>query len=140
MITLTLTPPAAATASRPRWLWLAWLMLPMLATAYQLLATHLAACLPATAPARAWLAVLATQPAFGLLVAVELGCFLCWMRILAVTSLAAAFPLTAISYVLVIASDRLLFGEPVGPLRLIGSLIILAGAALIAVPARGARH
>ena len=130
----TLAAPASVRVPTSRWLWLAWLMLPLLATAYQLLAADLAADLPSAAPVVAWLASLTTRPAFWLLVAVELGCFLCWMRILAVTSHAAAFPLTAISYVLVIASDRLLFGEPVGPLCLIGSVAILAGAALIALP------
>lgn len=136
-MTAVALPAPAQPASRP-WLRVAWVMLPLLATAYQILARHLAGTLPAAAPDAAWLAALMLRPIFWLLVASELGCFLCWMRILSVTSLAAAFPLTAISYVLVIASGALLFGEPIGALRLIGSAAILAGAGLIAWPTRGA--
>ena len=129
--------PPSATSASPRWLWLAWLMLPLLAAVYQILATQLAGSVPIAAPTGLWLAALVLRPTFWLLVTLEIGCFLCWMRILAVTSLAAAFPLTAISYVLVVASGWLLFGETIGLLRLIGSAAILAGAALIALPSRG---
>jgi drug/metabolite transporter (DMT)-like permease len=128
--------PAPQAAFSPRWLWLAWLMLPLLATAYQILATHLARGVPTAASDGRWLLALTVRPAFWLLIAVELGSFLCWMRILAVTSLAAAFPLTAISYVLVVASGWLLFGETIGALRLAGTAAILAGAALISLPSQ----
>ena len=139
MTGLVSTSAANSASPSPQWLWLAWVTLPLLATAYQILATRLAGSVPIAAPAATWLAALMMRPAFWLLVTVELGCFLCWMRILAVTSLAAAFPLTAISYVLVVASDSLLFGEGIGLLRWIGSGAILAGAALIALPAPGPR-
>lgn len=135
MTSAILAPPAISVPSA-RWLRIAWVMLPLLATAYQILAARLAGTVPAGGTG-GWLVALALRPDFWLLVAVEAGSFLCWIRILAVTSLAAAFPLTAISYVLVIASDWWLFGDPIGALRIVGSVSILAGAALIALPSAG---
>jgi drug/metabolite transporter (DMT)-like permease len=51
--------------------------------------------------------------------------------VLAEMPLSAAFPLSAVSYVLIIAASALVFHEPVGLLQVVGSLAILVGVWLI---------
>ncbi|WP_082453699.1 EamA family transporter [Rhizobium sp. Leaf262] len=70
-------------------------------------------------------------------IAVEVICFFLWMNILSELDLSKAFPLSAVSYVLVIASGWLIFGEPIVTLQVIGSILILTGVWLIAIAEKG---
>lgn len=65
-------------------------------------------------------------------VACDLACFVAWLGILEKTSLAAAFPLSAIGYLLVMAAGAVLFHERLPPAEIAGSLLILVGVRLVA--------
>ena len=62
----------------------------------------------------------------------DLACFVAWLLVLERTSLSAAFPLSAASYVLVIAAGALVFHEALRPVELAGAALILAGIGLLA--------
>lgn len=65
-------------------------------------------------------------------IAVEVACFFIWMNVLAQLDLSRAFPLSGISYVLIIATGWFAFGERVVALQVVGSGLILLGVWLIA--------
>ncbi|ESQ87602.1 EamA family transporter [Asticcacaulis benevestitus] len=69
---------------------------------------------------------------FWCLVGVEGGSLVLWMLILARIDLARAFPLTALSYILIIAVGHFVYNERVSPIECVGSLLILAGILLLA--------
>ena len=54
------------------------------------------------------------------------------MKVLSELEISKAFPLSGISYVLIVAAGWFLFGEPVAWLQLVGGGLILTGAWLIA--------
>lgn len=83
-----------------------------------------------------WLPPLLTSPWFLAAVGAEIACFGIWMTVLSHVDLAKAFPLSAVSYVLIMATAWFAFGEPIQPLQGIGSLLILAGIWLIATASR----
>jgi multidrug transporter EmrE-like cation transporter len=58
---------------------------------------------------------------------VEIALFFVWMRVLTDLDLSKAYPLSAISYILILATGWLVFGENISRLQLIGSGLILAG-------------
>jgi drug/metabolite transporter (DMT)-like permease len=64
-----------------------------------------------------------------------IGCyvaeFLAWMVILRHSSLSSAFPTGAIVLVVLMIASRLLFDEPLGWLKVIGSAMIVAGVLLL---------
>ena len=72
------------------------------------------------------------SPAFWLLVLIEGLSFGLWMMILARIDLARAFPLTALSYCLILAVGHYGFHEPVNLAEFSGSLLILGGILLLA--------
>jgi len=55
------------------------------------------------------------------------GAFLAWMTILRKSTLSAAFTTSALVFVAVMLSSWLVFGEHVGALQLVGSMVIVAG-------------
>nr|WP_245298166.1 EamA family transporter [Rhizobium miluonense] len=65
-------------------------------------------------------------------IAVEIVTFFIWMNVLAELDLSRAFPLSGISYVLIIATGWFIFDERVVALQIIGSGLILTGVWLIA--------
>ena len=58
---------------------------------------------------------------------VEIALFFVWMRVLTGLDLSKAYPLSAISYILIVATGWLVFGESITRQQLIGSGLILAG-------------
>jgi multidrug transporter EmrE-like cation transporter len=112
---------------------LSWLAVPVLNTLFQIFIKRGAENLGETGDPLHWLAGALQSPWILAALAVEIICFFLWMRILSELDLSKAFPLSAISYVLVIASGWLVFGEPVVALHVIGSILILAGVWLIAI-------
>ena len=75
-----------------------------------------------------WIAELGSSPWFLFAIIAEIVCFVLWLRVLAQTDLSKAFPLSAVSYVFVLASAWVLYSEPVSALQLGGSALIIAGA------------
>lgn len=75
----------------------------------------------------AWVVSAALSPWMLAAIAVEIACFFLWIEVLAEFELSRAFPISALSYVLVIAASWLLFEEPFSLLQLFGSALILTG-------------
>jgi multidrug transporter EmrE-like cation transporter len=110
---------------------LSWLAVPVLNTLYQFFIKHGAAQLDGAAGAD-WLWQALASHWILAAIAVEIACFFIWMNVLAELDLSRAFPLSGISYVLIIATGWFVFGEPVVGLQVIGSGLILTGVWLIA--------
>ena len=56
---------------------------------------------------------------------------LCWLYVLRVTPLSRAYGLTSLTYVLVLVGSIWLFREPVRPLHVLGTLLIVVGVACL---------
>ena len=120
-------------ALRPDRLWIAaFAMVPLLGLAYQLCAERTAAALAGLPLGSAWFARAAAEPWARALVGLEAVSFAAWMVVLARAELSLAFPLTAVSYVLVIGLGWFAFHEAITPPQLVGAAAILAGAWLLA--------
>jgi len=79
---------------------------------------------------------LVTSPLFWALIAVEVLGLVVWLAILERLDLARAFPLTAVSYCLVIGIGIFIFHEKIDLATLGGSVLILAGIGLLATSER----
>ncbi|WP_245441555.1 EamA family transporter [Rhizobium vallis] len=110
---------------------LTWLAVPVLNTLFQVFMKLGAVQLSGAEGATLLHDALASHWILAALV-VEVVCFFVWMTILAELDLSRAFPLSGISYVLIIASGWLMFGEPIVALQIVGSGLILAGVWMIA--------
>lgn len=106
-------------------------ILPLLTLGYQIAAKASAADLAHMRFDLAWLASAARMPTVQLLLVLEIASFVAWMTVLAEMPLSAAFPLSAVSYVLIVAASAVVFHEPISALQVAGSLAILAGVWLI---------
>ncbi|MDV6330709.1 hypothetical protein [Asticcacaulis sp. 201] len=73
-----------------------------------------------------------TAPAFWGMIAIEIVNLVLWLSILSRIDLGKAFPLTAISYCLVMAISVFVFHEAVDLIAIGGSVLILGGIALLA--------
>jgi drug/metabolite transporter (DMT)-like permease len=60
-----------------------------------------------------------------------IGAFLAWMTILRESTLSAAFTTSALVFVAVMCSSWLIFGEHIGALQLLGSVVIVGGILLL---------
>ena len=78
-----------------------------------------------------WAMTAIRMPSVQLLIVLEIASFAAWMTVLALLPLSAAFPLSAVSYVLIIAASVIVFHEPLNWLQLVGGLMILAGVWMI---------
>lgn len=120
-----------------------WLMVPVLNTLQQVFLKQSAATVSGTS--YHWLDQLLTSPWFALAVVAEVACFGIWMTVLSEVDLSAAFPLSAVSYVLIMGIAWIAYGEPIGLTQLLGSVLILTGAWFVtgsgdAEPARHIRE
>lgn len=106
-------------------------VLPLLGLGYQIAAKETALALSHTPFGAAWLARLTTLPSAGVLLALAAASFAAWMTVLGAMKLSAAFPMTAIGYVLVIAAGWGLFHETANLLQVLGGVVILAGVWMI---------
>lgn len=117
---------------RPRnmFLALAWVLLPVLVTGYQITSKRIAD--DASLHSRHhWVLPIVMNPRLVVLIALEIGSFAAWMYILARTKLSEAFPLSAISYVFVLMASWVLFGETGSVPQVMGSAAIIIGIWLI---------
>jgi len=54
-----------------------------------------------------------------------------WLKVLSMADLSWAYPMLALGYPLVVIESRYLLGEPVNAQRIVGSLVILGGVAIM---------
>ncbi|WP_184328035.1 EamA family transporter [Rhizobium sp. BK529] len=111
---------------------LTWLAVPILNTLFQIFTKFGATQLGNAEGTTTWIKDALTSHWILAAVVVEIACFFIWMTVLAELDLSKAFPLSGVSYVLIIATGWLAFGEPVIGLQIVGSGLILAGVWLIA--------
>jgi multidrug transporter EmrE-like cation transporter len=78
-----------------------------------------------------WLAQALHLPWGQALIGLEIASFVAWMTVLSEIKLSAAFPLSAFSYVLVIATSWIVFREPADLTQFLGGAGILVGVWLI---------
>src|SRR5262249_4538286 len=78
-----------------------------------------------------WLLLALASPWLWVSVASHVGEFLLWMTILSASALSGAFATSPILFVVVLLASWLLFGEPVGGAKLLGSAAILLGILLL---------
>ena len=116
-----------ARAARP----LLWLAMPVMGVVNQYLAVRTARALAGEPFGLAWLAAAIRSPWVQTWIGCEVVTFAVWMVVLSSLTLSAAFPMTAIGYVLVVGMGWLVLGEPVTLAELVGGAAILAGVALI---------
>jgi multidrug transporter EmrE-like cation transporter len=107
-----------------------WLVLPLCAVLYQIAAKKASVC-RVDSGAGSWLSCVVHTPWLWVMVACDIAGFVAWMHVLGRMQLSAAFPMTALSYVLVIAASWWLFGEALTASRLIGSALIMTGVLLL---------
>jgi multidrug transporter EmrE-like cation transporter len=129
---MTTLNPAAKAARRGRLgLWTLCALLPVLGLGYQVAAKETAQALSHTLFSFEWFAELLRQPWAAALLAFEIASFAAWMTVLARMRLSAAFPLTALGYVLIIGVSWAVFHEPASVAQVVGGGVILAGVWLI---------
>ena len=111
--------------------YLIWAAVPVLTMLNQACVKHLASAIGNLPLSMAWLSAAAHSVwTFGIL-GCEIVSFGLWMTILSTTSISKATPLSAIAYILILAMSWMWFREPMLPLQLIGSVLILTGVWLI---------
>ena len=104
-----------------------WIGLPVLSALFQASTKMLAAEMRHTPFSWSWL-VQATHSPWAVVVLVsELLSFVLWLNVLTNVPLSKAFPITAVAYIAIELMSWTLFKEPVMPLQIIGSALILAG-------------
>lgn len=116
-----------ARAARP----LVWLAMPLLAVVNQYLAVRTARALSGQAFGLAWLGRALGSSWVQAWIGCEALTFAAWMVILSDLTLSAAFPMTALGYVLVIGLGWTVLGEPVTLAEVVGGGAILAGVWLL---------
>jgi multidrug transporter EmrE-like cation transporter len=122
----------ARTPPRRTRLWAAaFAAVPLLGLAYQLCAERTAQALLGLPLGAAWFARAAAEPWARGLVGLEILSFAAWMYVLSKAELSAAFPLTAVSYLLVIALGWFGFHETATLAQVLGAAAILAGVWLL---------
>jgi multidrug transporter EmrE-like cation transporter len=102
-----------------------WLGMPVLSTLSQLFIKLTSERL--TGSGWIWLENTLTSPWMIAVIGVEIALFFVWMRVLTDLDLSKAYPLSAISYVLILATGWFVFGESIARLQMVGSGLILTG-------------
>lgn len=125
------TESGGMTGRRRAALWALLGALPLLQLAYQIAAKQAAGAMASIPFSFAWITALIRTPWAQGLVVLEIVGFAAWMTVLAEIKLSAAFPLTAVSYVLVVLAGWFGFHEPMSVAQLIGGLTILRGVWMI---------
>lgn len=104
-----------------------WIAMPLLGLANQYCAERVAQLLRPVPLSLAWAGIVVRSPWMQTWVCLEFLTLLTWMTVLSEFSLSAAFPLTAVGYVMVIGLGWLALGEPASLLQVLGGAAILAG-------------
>lgn len=101
--------------------------LPVLSLGYQVAAKQTALALSGTGFGWPWLVRLGGLHWAWALLAFEIASFAAWMTALSEMKLSAAFPMSAVGYVLIILTGWLVYGEPASLAQCAGGALILAG-------------
>jgi len=123
-----LTPSHSRTAFS---LALLWFGLVVSDSAAQLLFKSAAVRLPKPAATFAWMAMVAQSWRVWLAIGCLLLTFGFWMLVLRRRRLSTAFPVTALTFIGVVAGSSLLFGETITPLQYGGIALIIVGVAAL---------
>ena len=110
---------------------LLWLVMPLMGAVNQYLAERTAQALMGRAFGLSWLAAAIRSPWVEAWIGCEIVTLAVWMIVLSNLTLSAAFPMTALGYILVIALGWTAFGEPVTLAEALGGAAILAGVWLL---------
>jgi multidrug transporter EmrE-like cation transporter len=110
-----------------------WLGLPVLAALFQASTKMLAAEMQHMPFSWSWLVQATHSPWAVVVLLSELLSFVLWLNVLTHVPLSKAFPITAVAYIAIELISWTLFKEPVMPLQLIGSVLILAGVWFISI-------
>lgn len=120
--------PATPPSLRARWARrLLFLALPLLGLAYQMSAKKTAEAMIGVPFGLRWLPRALGLPWGRALIATEILAFAVWMVVLSEIKLSEAFPLSALSYALVVVASWTVFHEPASLLQAVGGAAILAG-------------
>lgn len=115
-------------AARP----LVWLAMPVMGVINQYLAVRTARALTGAPFDLTWLGHAIASPWVQVWIICEIVTFAVWMVVLSDLSISAAFPMTAVGYVLVIGLAWAVFGERVTAAELVGGAAIITGVWLLA--------
>ena len=110
-----------------------WIGLPVLSALFQASTKLLATEMRHTPFGWSWL-VQATHSPWAISVLLsEVLSFVLWLNVLTHVPLSEAFPITAVAYIAIELMSWTLFKEPVMPLQIIGSVLILAGVWFVSI-------
>ncbi len=112
-------------------LWALCGVLPILSVGYQITAKQTARALAHIPFGWEWLERLVQLHWAQAMLALEIASFAAWMTALSEMKLSAAFPMSAVSYVLIIVAGWTLFHEPANAAQVVGGGVILFGIWLI---------
>jgi drug/metabolite transporter (DMT)-like permease len=110
-----------------------WIGLPVLSALFQASAKMLAAEMRHTPFGWSWLVQATHSPWAVVVLMSELLSFFLWLNVLTNVPLSKAFPITAVAYIAIELMSWTLFKEPVIPLQIIGSALILAGVWFVSI-------
>jgi drug/metabolite transporter (DMT)-like permease len=122
-------PPAALAARAARPLLL--MAMPVLGLANQYMAVRTARALATTPFGLGWAGRAVHIPWVPAWAGLEILTLAIWMTVLSELSLSAAFPMTALGYILVVGMGWTVLGEPVTTLEIVGGAAILLGVWLV---------
>jgi drug/metabolite transporter (DMT)-like permease len=108
-----------------------WVVIPILLAANQLVLKAMAISLPHTDLGLGWLGEIGTNPWLLAVLVCEIVTFVLWLGVLKTINLSRATPITAISYVMILISGWLFFGETVHVLQILGVVAIASGLQLL---------
>ena len=108
------------------------IIIPILSLAFQVLAKDLSTHLDPNNLSLSQSLMVLFQPKIIFLVLVEIATFVALMYVLSVIELSKAFPITGISYVLVILYSWFWLHEPFSPIQVLGGALILGGVFVLA--------
>lgn len=112
-------------------LWALCGVLPILSVGYQITAKQTARALAHIPFGWEWLEQLVQLHWAQAMLVLEIASFAAWMTALSEMKLSAAFPMSAVSYVLIIVAGWTLFHEPANAAQIVGGIVILSGIWLI---------
>jgi drug/metabolite transporter (DMT)-like permease len=110
-----------------------WIGLPLLSALFQASTKMLAAEMLHTPFGWSWLVQATHSPWAVVVLLSDLLGFVLWLNVLTNVPLSKAFPITAVAYIAIELMSWTLFKEPVMPLQIIGSALILAGVWFISI-------
>jgi len=113
-----------------------WIGLPVLSALFQASTKMLAAEMRPTPFSWSWLVQATHSPWAVAVLLSELLSFVLWLNVLTNVPLSKAFPITAVAYIAIELMSWTLFKEPVMPLQIIGSALILAGVWFVSVASK----